>query len=425
MTVPAESSILLEHLFRRQSGRMVAYFTRLLGPSRLSLAEDAVQEAMLRALQSWPYHGVPPNAEAWLFRVAHNVAIDVIRRAKLGSDKADQVMTELSPSLAITPDYSAIEEQLQDDELSMIFMCCHPDIPLDARLALSLKTVGGFSVREIARAFLVDEATVAQRLVRAKRKIREHRLTLERPGALEMEQRLDAVLGVIYLMFNEGYSALEGDDLIRADLCEEALRLCNLLVSSSLAKPCVHALLALMSLQAARLPARVDAAGELVLFKDQDRSLWDRGLVAFGFHHFDLAISGDEVSRYHVEAAIAATLARSSGGESIDWPTILDFYDELLTMDDSPVIAMNRAVAIAKVHGPVQALAAIEPLQADSRLRAHHLFFALRGHLLTELNRPVEATAMFRAALNCRCSEPEQKFLRKKLEQCTIPENAS
>lgn len=418
MTPSAEPGVLLEHLFRRQSGRMIAHFTRLLGPSHLDLAEDAVQEAMLRALQSWPHQGVPPNTEAWLFRVARNAALDVVRRTRMSSEKAAQIIAVLSGAALTHPDYDPVEEQLRDDELSMIFMCCHPDIPLESRLALSLKTVGGFNVREIARAFLVDDATIAQRLVRAKRHLRKQHVTLEQPSGPEMEQRLDAVLRVIYLLFNEGYGVLQGDELIRLDLCREGLRLGGLVAASSLANPRVHALVALMAIQSARLPARVDDRGELVLLEDQDRSRWDPALLAIGFHHFDLSIAGDNVSRYHIEAAIAATHAQSTQEKTVDWPLILHLYDQLLAVDDSPVAALNRAVAVAKVHGPAAALAAVDPLLAEPRLRDYYLLLALRGHLLLELDRRTDAAATFRAALACRCSEPERRFLRRKLEEC-------
>jgi len=418
MSAAAEPGILIEHLFRRQSGRMVAHFTRLLGPSSLDVAEEAVQEAMLRALQSWPHQGIPPNAEAWLFRVAHNVAIDRVRRRRMGAGKTEELIAELSRSAGEHTDHSGIEEQLRDDELSMIFMCCHPDISAEAQVALSLKTVGGFSVPEIARAFLLDDATIAQRLVRAKRQIRKHGLTLERPSGADMERRLDEVLSVIYFLFNEGYAALAGDDLIRFDLCREAVRLGRLVASSSLASPKVHALVALMALQGARLPARVNEAGDLVLLDDQDRSRWDDASIALGFRHFDLSIAGGEVSRYHIEAAIAATHARSARGKATDWPLILQLYDQLLAVDPSPVVALNRAVALAKVEGPAQALKAIEPLQQESRLRDYYLLLAIRGHLLLELGRESEAAATFRSALQCRCSEPERRFLRRKLADC-------
>jgi RNA polymerase sigma-70 factor (ECF subfamily) len=418
MSTSAEPDILIEHLFRRQSGRMVAHLTRLLGPSGLDVAEEAVQEAMLRALQGWPHQGTPPNPEAWLFRVAHNVAIDRVRRKQMSFGKTEELIDELSRSAGRQPNDPGIPEQLRDDELSMIFMCCHPDISTEAQVALSLKTVGGFSVPEIARAFLLDDTTIAQRLVRAKRQIRKQGVTLERPEGPDMERRLDAVLSVIYFLFNEGYAALAGDDLIRFDLCREALRLGRLVASSLLSSPKVHALVALLALQGARLPARVNDKGDLVLLDDQDRSRWDEAALALGFHHFDLSMTGNEISRYHIEAAIAATHARSARGKATDWPLILQLYDQLLAVDPSPVVALNRAVALGKVHGPAKALEAIEPLQQEPRLRDYYLLLALRGHLLLELGRAADAAMTFRSALECRCSEPERRFLRRKLADC-------
>jgi RNA polymerase sigma-70 factor (ECF subfamily) len=397
---------------------MVAHLTRLLGPRNLSLAEETVQEAMLRALQTWPYQGLPENPAAWLFRVAHNAAIDAVRRNQVLGEKTDAIVAELTRAAVVAPGHPEIEEQLRDDELRMIFMCCHPEISRDARVALSLKTVGGFSVREISRAFLADDATIAQRLVRARRQIREQRLTLDMPGGRELTERLDSVLDVLYFMFNEGYAVHEGEALIRQDLCVEALRLARLVASSSIAEPRVHALVALMALQTARLPARVDEAGDLVLLEDQDRGRWDPHLIGLGFHHFDRSMAGGGVSEYHVQAAIAATHARASVSASIDWPLILDLYDQLMAINPSPVVELNRAVAVAKVRGAADALAAIAPLEKDPKLRDYYLRLAVRGHLLLELGRRVEAGASFRAALECPCSEPERRFLKRKLEDC-------
>ncbi len=416
MSAVAPTEALLEHLFRYQAGRMVAYFTRLFGPAHLDLAEETVQDAMLRALQTWPYQGMPENPAAWLFRVARNSAIDAIRsnRALAG----DRALAEIAQRESLPAGDALIEEQLRDDELSMIFMCCHPEISREASVALSLKTVGGFSVREIARAFLADEATVAQRLVRAKRQIRERGLSLEMPRGDELNRRLDSVLEAIYLIFNEGYSAHEGQDLIRQDLCAEALRLGRLVASSSIVTPKVHALVAMMALQAARLPARVDEAGDLVLLESQDRNRWDRALIGLGFHHFDLSIAGDEVTEYHAQAAIAATHARAGDSESIEWPWILEFYDQLLAINPSPVVALNRAVAVAKVHGAERALAEVERLEQEQKLRDYYLLLAVRGHLLLELGRSAEAAGNFQAALELPCSEPERRFLRRKLDAC-------
>ena len=397
---------------------MVAHLSRLLGPAHLDLAEESVQNAMLRALQSWPQRGVPENPAAWLFRVAHNLAIDSLRRTRIFGDKTDAIAAEVARSAWLTPDEPELDAQLRDDELRMIFMCCHPEIPRDSSVALSLKTVGGFGVREIARAFLADEAAIAQRLVRAKRRIRECNVTLDLPGRSELKQRLDAVLDVVYFLFNEGYSTHEGEDLIRQDLCAEALRLGRLIAGSSLSAPRVHALVALMALQAARLPARVDEAGDLVILGRQERERWDWKLIALGFHHFDLAIAGDEISEYHVQAAIAATHARASSDDATDWGIILDLYDQLLQISASPVVALNRAVAVGKVHGAAVALAELEPLMDHPALRDYYLLLAVRGHLLLQLDRRDEAAACFRAALERPCSAPEQRFLRRKVAEC-------
>lgn len=419
MSSPAEAGALLEHLFRRQAGRMVAHFTRLLGPGHLELAEETVQEAMLRALQTWPYQGVPENAEAWLYRVSHNAAIDAVRRNRiLDTLDAKRIEMDLVRSASSAPDDPDIEEQLRDDELRMICMCCHPELSREASVALSLKTVGGFSVREIARAFLSEEAAVAQRLVRAKRQIRESGLTLAMPRGPELRRRLDAVLEVIYFIFNEGYTAHEGEDLIRKDLCVEALRLGQLVAESSLAAPRVDALVALMALQTARLAARVDIAGNLVVLDSQDRARWDQALIAAGFQYFDRSIQGDDVSEYHVQAAIAATHARASVSAPTDWPLILRLYDQLVALNPSAVVALNRAVAVAKVHGPAEGLAAITGLENEPKLSDYYLFLAVRGHLLLELGERSEAARHFRDALERPCSEPERRFLRRKLEEC-------
>jgi RNA polymerase sigma-70 factor (ECF subfamily) len=412
-----QAGLLLEHLFRRQAGGMIGRLTRLFGPAHLDLAEESVQEAMLRALETWPSQGIPENAGGWLFRVAHNAAIDAIRRGRVLGEKTDAIVAELSGSMA-SPQDSGVEEQLRDDELRMILMCCHPEIPRDARVALSLKTAGGFSVREIARAFLAEEATIAQRLTRAKRQIRDHGLTLDIPRGSELKRRVDSLLDVLYFMFNEGYTAHAGEDLIRHDLCFEALRLGRMVASSSAAEPRAHALVALMALQAARLPARVDEAGDLILLEYQERSRWDQRLIALGFHAFDESMAGDEVSEYHVQAAIAATHARAADAQSTDWPAILDLYDQLMSINPSPVVALNRAVVIAKVRGPAEALAAIQPLEADLQLRDYYLSRAVRGHLLLELGRRAEAGVCFQDAMGRLCSEPERRFLRRMLAKC-------
>jgi RNA polymerase sigma-70 factor (ECF subfamily) len=414
----ADSPALMEHLFRREAGRMVAHFTRLFGPAHLDLAEDAVQEAMLRALQSWPYNGTPENAAAWLFRAAHNAAIDAVRRARVRVEKAEAIVQDLQRSGAASPEDPGIAEQLRDDELRMLFLCCHPALSRDSSVALGLKTVGGFSVREIARAFLAEETAIAQRLVRAKRQIREGRASIEMPPPAELPARLDAVLEILYFMFNEGYAALEGESLIRRDLCHEALRLAHLVASSPISTPRARALAALLAFQASRFDARIDEHGELVLLEDQDRSRWDCGLIQFGFHHLLTSMEGGATSEYHVQAAIASAHAAARDASSTDWAAILKMYDRLAEMNASPVVELNRAVAIAKVHGAEAGLAALEPLEQNPWLAQYHLRFAVRGRLLLDLGRREESAAAFRAALECPCSEPERRFLTRKLAEC-------
>jgi RNA polymerase sigma-70 factor, ECF subfamily len=407
--------LLLEHLFRRQSGRLVACLVRLLGSQHLQLAEDAVQEAMLRAAQRWPFEGVPEKPEGWLYRVAHNFAISALRWGVRFENQTDELVEKLEAKRELADDLY-VDRNLRDAELYMIFMCCHPELSREARLALSLKLVGGFGVGEIARIFLVEESTIAQRLVRAKRLIRERRLPLVLPGNGELRARLESALEVIYLMFSAGYAAGAGEELIRQDVCLEALRLGRLVAASSLALPCVDALVALMALQAARLPARTDAAGDLVLLEEQDRRLWDGGLIGLGFAYFELSMRGDEISAWHVQAAIAATYATAGSSDAIDWAAILGHYDQLLKMQASPVVALNRAVAVMRVHGAEAALDELTPLQGHAAMRGYHLLPAVRGQMLAELGRMEEAEAAFVAALQCECSEPERRFLHRRLD---------
>ena len=412
------SGELLDHLFRQQAGRMVARLTHVLGPSHVTLAEETVQEALLRALQTWPQDGVPDNPAGWLFRVAHNLAIDSVRRTQSFGQKTDAIVAAITQS-AQTREAPELDDQIRDDELRMIFMCGHPALSRDGSVALSLKTVGGFSVKEIARAFLADESAIAQRIVRTKKLIRERRLTLDLPSGPELTERLDAVLDVIYFMFNEGYAAHEGVDLIRQDLCMEALRLGRLVAGArAFDLPRVHALVALMALQAARLPARVDDAGDLILLDDQDRTRWDERLIFLGFQHFDRSMAGAEVTEYHVQAAIAATHARAADASSVDWRTILELYDQLLEMTASPIVALNRAVAVAKVHGPAAGLDALETISRDPKLQHYHLMLAARGQLLAELGRTEDAAQAFAAALERGCTDPERRFLLRRLAQC-------
>jgi RNA polymerase sigma-70 factor (ECF subfamily) len=412
---PGDTHQLVDHLFRSRAGQMVAWLTRVFGPAHLDLAEEVVQDALLKALSQWPFNGVPDNPGGWLFRVARNGALDVLRRNAAFRDREAAIALELT-RLPETSD--PLHSSIEDDELRMVFMCCHPDLPADARVALSLKTVGGFSVEEIGRAFLTTPPTIAQRLVRAKRLIREQRIGLDLPHESDLATRLDSVLEVIYLLFNEGYNAHAGDELIRQDLCGEAIRLGRLVAGHpAVAAPAAHALVALMAFQAARLGARLDDGGEMVLLEDQDRSLWDRRLIALGFTHLEQSAAGPRITAYHLQAAIAAIHATATTPGGTRWTEVLGLYDDLMRMNPSPVIALNRAVALARVKGPAEALAAVAAIEDDPSLANYYLLPSVKGRLLSELGDRAGAAACYRAALARPCTEPERRFLLRQLEE--------
>ena len=400
----------------------MASLTRVLGPGRLDLVEDVVQEALLRATRLWPFEGVPDNPAAWLTRVARNLALDAIRHRKV----ADEVMRDLQAwaepgELATAPE----PDELGDDRLRMIFTCCHPALSMESRIALTLKSLGGFGVSEIANALLSKDATVAQRLSRAKDTLRKQDVAFEVPAAGEVRERVDTVLEVLYLMFNEGYRVHRGEQLVRVDLVHEALRLAGLLLERpETASPKVHALLALMLFLGARLPARVDAAGEPLTLALQDRSAWDREWIQLGFHHFQRSAQGDALTPFHVEAAIASVHAMADSYQTTDWSRILRRYDELLQLRDTAVVRLNRAVALAKVRGPDEALRELDTIDGDPSLREYPLLPTTRGHLLWGCGEHRAAAAALRQALDMRLSEPERAFLRRRLAACERGEDA-
>ncbi|MCI0490177.1 MAG: RNA polymerase subunit sigma, partial [Blastocatellia bacterium] len=393
--------------------------TRIFGPQHLDLAEEVVQDSLIKALEQWPFRGIPENPVAWLVQVAKNRALDLLRRESSLRAKSQELLEAFTPPPSPTPDDPAGHEAF-DDELSMMFMACHPAIPREGRVALTLKTVGGFGVGEIARAFLAREATIAQRLVRAKRRIREEAITFELPGSAELSARLDSVLEVIYLLFNEGYTAHKGVRVVRAELCEEAIRLCNLLARHPATDlPKSHALLALMLLQAARLPARVGDEGELFLLAEQDRSLWDKRLIYQGLWHLDRCAEGDEMTEYHLQAGIAACHAVAENYEATDWARIVDLYDRLQALNPSPVVALNRVVAISRWQGAEAGITALEEIGSHPALSHYYLLPATLGELWNEMGETEKAADCYRKALDCSCSEPERRFLLKKLERAT------
>lgn len=421
---PAPVGELVEHLFRREAGRLVAALVRVFGPARLDLAEDVVQEALVKALREWPFRGVPDNPQGWIVRVARNRALDLLRRERSLEDKLEAFAPVDEPAAGEEGAAGDVffAGEIEDDALRLVFTCCHPAVPREARVALTLKTAGGFGVPEIARAFLAREEAVAQRLVRAKRRLREAGVRFEVPGPAELPERLDAVLESVYLVFTEGHAAAQGDELLRADVCAEAVRLARLLARHPVTGlPRTRALLALLLFHAARLPARRDSRGDPLLLDEQDRSLWDGAMIREGFGWLDRAAEGEELSPYHLEAAIAGEHARSVSFAATDWGCIVDLYDGLLRLRPSPVAALNRAVALSMAEGPRAGLAALDAVADHPALARYGLLHAAYGSLLSRAGDAAGAAAAYRRALGMPCSEPERRFLARRLGEVERP----
>lgn len=414
----ADISQTVEHLFRHEAGAMVATLTRIFGSEHLQLAEDVVQEALARALQTWPFYGVPKNPAAWIMRASRNLALDVVRREKNFRDKEPEIVR-----LMEQPDAANIaNDEIADDRLRMLFVCCHPLIPLEAQVALALKTLGGFSPAEIAKAFLTSEAAIAKRLVRARQRIREARIPFAIPEGEELARRLDSVLQSLYLLFNEGYKASSGDQLVRADVCHEAVRLTRLLARHTAGnQPKTHALLALMLLNTARLATRTDADGNLLRLQEQDRTCWDRAMIAQGMLHLAHSAAGDEISEYHLQAGIASCHCAAPDYAATDWRQILALYDRLVGFDDSPVVALNRAVALAEVQGPQAGIEAVGAIQNLQSLDAYYLLHAVLGEFELRLNHANAAAVHFRRALQLAEIKSEQHFLAHRIRACEQP----
>lgn len=399
---------LVDGIFRRSAGRIVALLTARLGPARLDLAEEAVQDALLKALQTWPHRGVPDKPEAWLMQVARNRALDLLRKDTRHGDAA--------PALADAAEAASGGEAGEADELELLLLCCHPALTPRARVALALKTVGGFSVGEIARAFLSEPDAVAQLLVRARRTIRDRGLGLAARGDAVPSGRLAAALDTLYLMFNEGYSATEGERAIREELCIAAIRLTEMfLADAATAQPDVRALLALMLFQASRLEARVGPAGEVRLLDDQDRSQWSRPMIAAGFRQLEEASIGGQVTPWHVEAAIASVHAAAERPDDTDWSRILALYDDLMSLKPSPVVRLNRAVAMGRLGRVDAALRELEEVAAHPAMRRYFLLDAARADLLFRAGRPEEARAALTQAAARAGTEPERRLLQTRL----------
>jgi RNA polymerase sigma-70 factor (ECF subfamily) len=410
-----------EHLFRREAGRMVATLTRIFGVHNLALAEDVVQDAFCRALEVWKFRGVPENPSAWLMATAKNRALDVLRRERTARTFAPELgrLLESEWTLAPTIEEQFNEHAIKDDQLRMMFSCCHPRLREDAQVALMLHILCGFTVDEIAAAFVSSHAAIEKRITRAKKVLAKSKKLFNVAAAKEFSARLPAVQRALYLLFNEGYHGASAETPVRAELCREAMRLTALLLDHRFGQtPATYALYALMCLDAARLPARVDASGNLISLLEQDRSQWDQGLVSEGLKLLELSATGPELSEYHVEAAIASIHASSQRIQDTDWETIVSLYDALMTIHPSPIVALNRAIAVAQKEGPERGLEEIRAINDQDRLSDYPFYAAAMGELEMRRGRSEIAREHFQAALEVARNPMERQFLDRRIAAC-------
>jgi len=411
-----------DHLFRREAGRMVATLTRIFGVHNLALAEDVVQDAFCRALEVWKFRSVPENPSAWLMATAKNRALDVVRRERTARTFAPELGRLLESEWTLVP---VVEElfgatAIKDDQLRMMFSCCHPRLPEEAQVALVLHILCGFSVSEIASAFVSSHAAIEKRISRAKKVLAASKKLFDIAGDDDFSRRLPAVQRALYLLFNEGYHGASPESAVRAELCQEAMRLTGLLLDHPLAAtPATHALAALMCLHAARSPARVDSAGQLMSLFDQDRSRWDLRLAAEGQRLLDLSATGTELTEYHIEAAIASVHATALHAEDTDWGKIVSLYDTLMAIRPSPVVALNRAIAIAQLEGPERGLEEIHAIAGSDRLAAYPFYFAALAELELRSGRQQAAHEHFQTALAIARNPMERQFLQRRVAACT------
>lgn len=399
----------VEAVWRMESARLIGALTRLVRD--VGLAEQLAQDAFVLALEQWPEQGVPDNPGAWLMATARHKAVDLVRRQRSLDEKYGRIAATSGAEMVPAPD-AAVEDPVGDDVLSLVFIACHPVLPRESRVALTLRLLGGLTTEEIARAFLAPPATVGQRISRAKRTLAEAKVPFEVPGADELPARLSAVLEVVYLVFNEGYAATSGDRWVRRELAQEAMRLGRVLSGLLPREPEVHGLVALMELQASRFAARAAGGGEPVLLADQDRSRWDRTLVAHGLRALERATHlGRPLGPYTVQAAIAACHARAPRFEDTDWEAIVALYDALAQLAPSPVVALNRAVALMHADGPQAALDALDAVAGDPRLARYHLLGAVRADALVRLGRTDEAAEELERAAGLAPTQRERDLL--------------
>jgi len=418
--VTAETHRAIEAVWRIESARVIAGLTRIVRD--VGVAEDLAHDALVAALEQWPESGIPENPGAWLMSTAKHRAIDLFRRNSMADRKHEDLGRDYSARELSMPDLdSSLDDPIGDDLLRLIFIACHPVLPKEARLALTLRLLGGLTTDEIARAFVSTESTIAQRIVRAKRTLSEKQVPFEIPRGADLNERLASVLEVIYLIFNEGYTATAGDDWMRPALCEEALRLGRILAGLAPNEPEVHGLLALMEIQASRSHARTGPNGEPILLMDQNRAQWDQLLIQRGLAALERARTlGRSMGPYSLQAEIAACHARAREAQQTDWNRIVALYGELADIMPSPIIELNRAVAVSMASGPQQALAIVESLMGDPRLSSYHLLPSARADFLKKLGRLEEARTEFERAASMTQNSRERELLLERARQCEV-----
>lgn len=418
MRTTSQLNQVIDHFFRHEAGKMVSVLTRLFGFSNMQQAEDIVQDALIKALETWKYKGLPDNPRAWLYQVAKNRALDVVRRSARYQEivsKAALPMTDYN--LNSTVDHLFEEDEIKDSQLRMMFACCHPSLSAEGQISLMLKTLCGLSIEEIANAFLSNKETITKRLYRARDRIRDEATGLDYPGNSALPERLDSVLKALYLLFNEGYNSSNAEKLIREDLCDDAMRLTHMLTEGEHTRsPKVFALLALMCFQAARFDARLDDRGSVLLLHEQDRSLWNQELIERGNAFLGDAAEGAEVSSFQIEAAIASCHVSAPSFRETNWPLLLQLYDTLLTVNPSPIVELNRAIVVAELSGPE---AALSSLQAIKELEKSSYYHTALGEMYSRSGQESLARERYQDALSLSRSEVEQQLIQRKIKTLT------
>lgn len=416
---------IVDHLFRHESGKMIAVLTRIFGMHNLSLAEDVVQEAFLKAVQTWTFTKVPDNPSAWLMTVARNKALDIIRRQQHFQSFSGELAYHLQHTAESTVRQLFLDTEITDSQLRMIFACCHPALKEEDQIALTLKTVSGFGTAEIARALVTNETVIQKRLYRAKQFIKDHNVQLEIPSGQELTRRLETVYTVLYLLFNEGYNSLKADELIREDLCMEAMRLCLLLSEHKLGKlPATFALLSLMCFQASRFNSRMDENNAIILLQHQDRSTWNRDLIYMGYRYLNQSSSGEQITIYHIESAIAAEHCMAPTFEQTNWQRMLQLYDLLMEAKPMPVVFLNRAIVLSQLAQKSLAISEIMSIpDIEKLLSTQYIYSAVLGDLCLQNGDIPSARKYLTQALQLTISHAEKNLISEKLQRITNPGN--